>query len=99
MMKTSIGKNSKLNQSSNTILNDKGRRLRSLAIFFILSFMLFDFYIYCSKGECEMRINYTYNIIVNDIIVYTCTKMQDAIKAFTEIRKSEPKAWMQEVRS
>lgn len=46
-----------------------------------------------------MRINYTYNIIVNDVIVYTCTKMQDAIKAFTEIRKSEPKAWMQEVRS
>ena len=46
-----------------------------------------------------MKIVYTYNIIVNDIIQYTCTNIQQAIKIFSEIRKSEPKAWMQTVRS
>lgn len=37
----------------------------------------------------------TYNIVVNDIIQYTCTNIHQALKAFNEIRKSEPKAWMQ----
>ena len=42
-----------------------------------------------------MRAFCTYNIIVNDIIQYTCTNIQQAIKVFNEIKKSEPKAWMQ----
>lgn len=42
-----------------------------------------------------MKLYRNYNIIVNDIIVYTTSKMSDAIRAFEEIRKSEPKAWVQ----
>lgn len=45
-----------------------------------------------------MRMNYVYNIIVNDIIVYTCSSLKKAQEAFLEIRKSEPKAWMQTCR-
>lgn len=45
-----------------------------------------------------MRINYVYNIVVNDIIVYTCTSIKTAMEAFNEIRKNEPKAWLQTIR-
>lgn len=44
-----------------------------------------------------MRTFCTYNIIVNDIIQYTCTNIHQAIKVFNEIRKAEPKAWMQTI--
>jgi hypothetical protein len=46
-----------------------------------------------------MRTFCTYNIVVNDIIQYTCTSIKQAMKVFSEIRKTEPKAWMQTIYS
>lgn len=42
-----------------------------------------------------MKLHRTYNIVVNDIIVFTTSKMQEVIATFEEIRKSEPLAWIQ----
>lgn len=42
-----------------------------------------------------MRLNKIYNIIVNDIIVSTGRNFNAIMKEFAEIRKSEPKAWVQ----
>lgn len=42
-----------------------------------------------------MKLNKIYNIVVNDIIVYTCTSMRAITEAFSEIRKTEPTAWIQ----
>lgn len=48
-----------------------------------------------SRKEQEMKLRRTYNIIVNDIIIFTTSKMQEVITAFDEVRKSEPKAYIQ----
>lgn len=42
-----------------------------------------------------MKLHKIYNIVINDIIVYTSNRMQDVIKALDDIRKSEPKAYIQ----
>ena len=42
-----------------------------------------------------MKLNRIYNIVVNDIIIATSRNMNAIMKEFTEIRKSEPKAWIQ----
>ena len=42
-----------------------------------------------------MRLNKIYNIVVNDIIISTSRNFNAIMNEFKEIKKSEPKAWVQ----
>ena len=42
-----------------------------------------------------MKLHRIYNIIINDIIYATSSNYQHILKMFDEIRKTEPKAYVQ----